>query len=449
MDWIDVVIAAVTAVVAFVVWLLSTALLIWAERRVISKMQTRIGPNRLGPFGLMQVLADGAKLFFKEDMRPANADHRVYALAPAASAIVALTIFAVIPFGGSFDVTLGGEVRTISLQVWDPDIGMLWILAMSSLGVYGITLGGWASGSKYPLLGGVRSSAQMISYELAMSLGLASVFVWTGSLRVSDIVAAQSVPLGSVEVLGTTLQVPAWNILPQIVAFFLFFIAATAEAQRPPFDLPEGEGELVGGFVTEYSGAGFAMFFLGEFMQVISMSAITVTLFLGGPAGPTFGLAEGGNFAQIVAALLGFVYFAMKTMIFVFVFIWFRGTLPRMRYDRLMDLGWRVLLPFGLAWVLATATVVVAREELAQTDLRPIAFGIAAVFLVLFLAGPWLARLFGRGTAGTGGSGGGGGGTSRPSGPGDGPGGRALDEPAAAAREATEERVPDQVGVSS
>lgn len=444
MDWIDVAIAAVTAVVAFVIWLLSTALLIWAERRVISKMQTRIGPNRLGPFGLLQVLADGAKLFFKEDARPSQADGPVFTVAPAASAIVALTIFAVVPFGGSFDVTLGGELRTIDLQVWDPEIGMLWILAMSSLGVYGITLGGWASGSKYPLLGGVRSSAQMISYELAMGLGLAAVFVWTGSLRTSDIVAAQTANLVDAEILGVTLQIPAWNIIPQAVAFLLFFIAATAEAQRPPFDLPEGEGELVGGFVTEYSGAGFAMFFLGEFMQVISMSAITVTLFLGGPAGPTFGLENGPTWQQVIAALLGFLYFALKTSIFVFVFIWFRGTLPRMKYDRLMDLGWKVLLPFGLAWVLATATVVVARQELTAADLRPVAFGLAVVFIVILLGAPYVSRLLGRGDDGGGGGGGAGGGDRGPTDT----SGMALTPSADGAREATDDRVPDRVGVS-
>ena len=444
MDWIDVTIAALTAVVAFVIWLLSTALLIWAERRVISKMQTRIGPNRLGPFGIMQVLADGAKLFFKEDIKPANADRAIHTTAPAASALVALVIFAVVPFGGSFDVTLGGELRTINLQVWDPDVGLLWVLAMSSLGVYGITLGGWSSGSKYALLGGVRSSAQLISYELSMSLGLAAVFVWTGSLRTSDVVAAQSTSLLSAEVLGVTLQIPAWNIIPQVVAFLLFFIAATAEAQRPPFDLPEGEGELVGGFVTEYSGAGFAMFFLGEFMQVISMSAITVTLFLGGPAGPTFGLADGGTGAQIAAALLGTLYFIMKTAIFVFIFIWFRGTLPRMKYDRLMDLGWRVLLPFGLAWVLATATVVVARQELSVSTVRPIALIVALVFVVLLLVGPYLMQLVSRGGDGDGGGGGGGPDDVPPSDT----SGMALTESADAAREATDERVSEQVGVS-
>lgn len=441
MDWIDVLIAAVTAVVAFVIWLLSTALLIWAERRVISKMQTRVGPNRLGPFGLMQVLADGAKLFFKEDIRLANADRAVYNMAPAASAIVALVIFATVPFGGSWNVTLGGELRTISLQVWDPDIGLLWVLAMSSLGVYGITLGGWASGSKYALLGGVRSSAQLISYELSMGLGLAAVFVWTGSLQTSEIVAAQSTSLLSAEILGVTLQIPAWNIVPQIVAFFLFFIAATAEAQRPPFDLPEGEGELVGGFVTEYSGAGFAMFFLGEFMQVISMSAITVTLFLGGPAGPTFGLAEGGAWAQFAAALLGVVYFIMKTSIFVFVFIWFRGTLPRMKYDRLMDLGWRVLLPFGLAWVLATATVVVARQELDAATVRPVALVIALVFIVLLVLGPVILDR----VTGTGDGDGGSGSHDQPRPPGT--GGLTLTSSAQGAKDATDERVPDQVGV--
>ncbi len=355
-------------VAAFTLWILATALTIWGERRLIAKMQTRIGPNRIGPLGVLQTVADGLKLFFKEDIAPSGIDRLVYFAAPIASVVTAIVTFAVIPFGGSF--MLGD--REVTLQVWDPEIGMLWILAMSSIGVYGIVLAGWASGSKYPLLGGVRSSAQMISYELAMGLGLASVFIWVGSLRASDIVAAQA---------GTFIgTIPSWNIFPQLFAFILFFGAAVAEAQRPPFDLPEAEGELVAGFVTEYSGAKFAMFFLGEFMQVITMSAVTVTLFFGGPSGPLFGL-EG----TLAGALLGTVYFALKTFVFVFVFVWLRGTLPRMRYDRLMDLGWKVFLPLGLLWVLATAAIVVAGDTVGQAVLFQIVGIVAALLLALYV----------------------------------------------------------------
>ncbi len=378
MDAIDILITVAVVIAGFAVWLLSTAVFIWGERRIVAKMQSRIGPNRLGPFGMLQTVADGAKLFFKEDIRPVGIDPVVYFAAPAVSAIVALLTIAVIPFGGTFTV---GE-REIALQIWDPEIGMLWILAMSSVAVYGITLGGWSSGSKYSLLGGVRSTAQMISYELALGLGLAAVFVWNGTLQSSEIVAAQSrlLDLGPI-------SVPAWNIVPQLPAFVLFFIAAVAEAERPPFDLPEGEGELVGGFNTEYSGAKFAMFFLAEFMAVITMSAITVTLFLGGPSGPLFGLD--GTFA---GALLGFVYFAIKVFAFMFVFVWLRGTLPRLKYNRLMDLGWKVLLPVGLVWVLATAAIVVAQDALARTDLLRTVFLVAAVLIAIVLVLPLFDR---------------------------------------------------------
>ena len=378
MDLIDIGITVAVVVAGFAIWLLSTAVFIWGERRIVAKMQSRIGPNRLGPFGMLQTIADGAKLFFKEDIRPAGIDPVVYFAAPAASAIIALITFAVIPFGGTFTV---GE-REISLQIWDPEIGMLWILAMGAVAVYGITLGGWASGSKYSLLGGVRSTAQLISYELAMALGLAAVFVWNGTLQSSEIVAAQSrlLELGPI-------SLPTWNILPQMPAFVLFFLSAVAEAERPPFDLPEGEGELVGGFNTEYSGAKFAMFFLAEFMGVITMSAITVTLFFGGPSGPLFGLD--GTF---LGALLGFFYFAIKVFAFMFVFVWLRGTLPRMKYDRLMDLGWKVLLPVGLVWVMATATIVVAQENLARSDVLRAVFLAAAALIAVVLILPLFER---------------------------------------------------------
>jgi NADH-quinone oxidoreductase subunit H len=378
MDAIDFLITLATVVAAFAIWLLSTAVFIWGERRLVSKMQSRLGPNRLGPFGMFQTLADGIKMFFKEDIEPAGVDKVVYYVAPAASAVIALITYAVIPFGNRFTI---GE-REITMQVWDPEIGMLWILAMSSVGVYGIVMAGWSSNSKYSLLGGVRSTAQLVSYELALGLGLAAVFVWNGSMQASTIVDAQR------QVLQVgPLSLPAWNIVPQLPAFALFFIAAVAEAERPPFDLPEGEGELVGGFNTEYSGAKFAMFFLAEFMQVITMSAVTVTLFFGGPAGPVFGL--GGT---VWGALLGFLYFAIKVFIFMFVFVWLRGTLPRLNYNRLMDLGWKVLLPVGLVWVMATATIVVAQENLARPDLIRAVLVAAGVIIGIMLVAPLFDR---------------------------------------------------------
>jgi NADH-quinone oxidoreductase subunit H len=378
MDAVDFLITLAVVVAAFALWLVSTALFIWGERRIVAKMQSRLGPNRLGPLGVLQTLADGIKMFFKEDIEPVNVDRVVYYLAPGASAVVAFMTFAVVPFGGTFTV---GE-REIALQVWDPDIGMLWILAMSSVAVYGVALGGWSSGSKYPLLGAVRSTAQMISYELALSLGLAAVFVWNGTLQASAIVEAQRQVLE----LGP-ISLPAWNVVPQLPAFALFFIAAVAEAERPPFDLPEGEGELVGGFNTEYSGAKFAMFFLAEFMSVITMSAVVVTLFFGGPGGPLFGLD--GTFA---GALLGVLYFAIKVFVFMFVFVWLRGSLPRLKYDRLMDLGWKVLLPIGLVWVLATAAIVVAQETVERGAMLRTLLVAAGVMIAVVLVAPLFER---------------------------------------------------------
>jgi NADH-quinone oxidoreductase subunit H len=252
---------------------------------------------------------------------------------------------------------------------------------MSSLGVYGIFLAGWSSGSKYPLLGGVRSSAQLISYELAMGLSLAAVFIYAGTLQASQIVANQQIPLFE---LGP-IAVPAWHVVPMLPAFVIFFLTSVAETQRPPFDLPEAEGELVAGFHTEYSGAKFAMFFLAEFMNVITFSAVMVTLFFGGPSGPLFGPGW-------LQALLPTVYFIAKVGIFLFVFIWLRGTLPRMRYDRLMDLGWKVLLPLGLFWVLATGFAVVLRTSTDQDTVLRIAGVGAGVALLLYLAAPLLAR---------------------------------------------------------
>ena len=382
-DWLDVVNILIVVVAAFALWLIGTAVLIWGERRVVSWMQSRIGPNRLGPLGILQTIADGAKLFFKEDIAPRAIDKLVYFAAPVISATVALVTFAVIPFGG--EITVGD--RTITLQVWDPPVGILWVLAMGSIGVYGIVLAGWSSGSKYPLLGAVRSSAQMVSYELAMSLGVAAVAIYAGSLRTSEIVGNQAGSLANINipVLGEILGViPPWHIIPMAPAFLLFFLGAIAETQRPPFDLPEAEGELVAGFHTEYSGAKFAMFYLAEFMNVITMSAVMVTLFLGGPNGPLFG-------PDWLRFLLPVAYFLAKVLIFIFVFIWLRATLPRLRYDRLMDLGWKVLLPLGLVWVLLTGFSVVVREAGNRTTVFTFV-GIALVTVaVLYLAAPLFA----------------------------------------------------------
>lgn len=373
MDGVDLLIIVGKAVAAFALWLSGTAVLIWAERRVVAKMQSRVGPNRLGPFGLLQTVADGAKLFFKEDITPSNVDRATYIAAPVMSAVVALVTYAVIPFGGTF--TVAG--REVALQVWDPGIGLLWFLAMSSLGVYGIVLAGWSSGSKYPLLGGVRSSAQMISYELAMGLSMAAVFIYTGSLRASDIVANQQGAL-----LGF---LPAWHVIPMAPAFLIFFTAVIAETQRPPFDLPEAEGELVAGFGTEYTAAKFAMFYLAEFMNVITVSAVTVTLFFGGPSGPLFG-------PDWLRPLLGVAYFVLKVSAFLFVFIWLRASLPRLRYDRLMDLGWRLMLPLSLLWAMATAFAVVLRQSADQATVFKLATGGVAVALLLYIAAPLFAR---------------------------------------------------------
>ncbi|WP_370327339.1 NADH-quinone oxidoreductase subunit H [Euzebya sp.] len=429
-DGWDLLIVLAVVVVGWAYFLLSTAVLIWAERRIVARMQSRLGPNRLGPWGILQTLADGAKFFFKEDILPKGVDKPVYFAAPLVSAIIAMVTFAVIPIGGDF--ALAG--RDISLQIWDPEIGMLWPLATGSLAVYGIVLAGWSSGSKYPLLGGVRSSAQMISYELSMGLAVGAVFIYTGSLRVSDIVAAQqgSLITDSIPILNL---IPAWHLVPMFPAFVLFFIAATAEIQRPPFDLPEAEGELVGGFNTEYSAAKFAMFFLAEFMNVITMSAIIVTMFLGGPSGPV--PAGDGWLATTAQIVLPIVYFTAKVWVFVFIYIWMRGSLPRFRYDRLMTLGWKVMLPLGIAWVFLTGFAVVIRSWARTVDdplptLGTWAAIIIGVAVLLYLVSPLFASREDaevEPAAGSGGSGGGGGGSPVRTDPGTAPGGSQVTEP--------------------
>ncbi len=302
--------------------LLAVAYLTWVERKVIGDIQVRFGPSRVGPFGLLQPIADGIKLMFKEDVVPANADRVIFILAPALSFVPALIVFAVIPFGPSFVIT-------------DVNVGLLYVFAVASLGVYGSVLAGWASNSKYSLLGGLRSSAQMVSYELGLGLSVLGVVMMTGSLSLVDIVEAQK---------GTWLGIlPRWNIFPQFLGFVIFLISSNAELNRAPFDLPEAETELVAGFHTEYSSMKFALFFMAEYANMIAAAALATTLFLGGWRGPL---------------LPPVIWFLLKVFAFIFLFIWVRATLPRFRYDQLMGFGWKVLLPLALANVMFTAAAI-------------------------------------------------------------------------------------------
>jgi NADH-quinone oxidoreductase subunit H len=344
----EVLIVVLKVLVAFAGLLVAVMAMIWFERKVHADMTNRIGPNLAGPFGIFQTLADGVKFFFKEDLVPERADRFVFKLAPYLSLIPAFLTFLIVPIGGQFTEERGGVVRIFGretfLQVADPQVGVLFFLAMSSVAVYGIMLAGWASGSKYPLLGSVRASAQMVSYEAALGLSILAVLLSAGSLSTHAIVAEQA-------------TFGRWNIWTTgVVPFVVFLIAVTAEMNRPPFDLVEAEQELVGGFHTEYSSIRFALFFLAEFMNVVTMSAIIVTLFLGGPNGPSFGPGW-------LQALLPTVWFFAKLIVFLFVFVSFRATLPRFRYDQLMDLGWKVLIPLSLGWFLLLVTVKISRDE--------------------------------------------------------------------------------------
>ena len=329
--------------------LVAVILMVWFERKVIADMQNRLGPNRAGPFGILQTLADGMKLLLKEDLVPERADRVVFKLAPFLSLVPAFVTFAIIPIAGNFNDGNGGRVEILGqetfMQVADPQIGILLFLAMSSIAVYGIMLAGWSSGSKYPLLGSVRATAQMISYEAALGLSVAAVLLFSGSLSTNGIVAEQS---------GFE-----WNLwMTGLVPFVIFTIAGTAELNRPPFDLVEAEQELVGGFHTEYSSFRFAMFYLAEFLNTVTMSAIIVTLFFGGPSGPDFGIT-----GWVSDYVLPFVWFFLKVIVFLIMFVAFRATLPRLRYDQLMDLGWKVLIPLSLGWFLLLVGVKIASDE--------------------------------------------------------------------------------------
>ena len=353
----DLFILAVKVVGVFAALMVTVLVTIWIERRVVAFMQTRVGPNRVGPFGILQSLADGIKLFFKEDVRPTNADKILYGIAPVIMMVPAFLAFTVLPFGLAF-----GNQRA---QLTDLNVGLLFVLAMGSLQVYGIVLAGWASGSNYPLLGAVRSSAQMISYEIAQGLSLVGVFMTAGTLSAAGIVAAQQ----GDPLLGF---IPRWYVIFQFPLFLVFLLAGIAETNRAPFDLPEAESELVGGYHTEYSGVKFALFFLAEYLNIITVSAVATTAFLGGPDGPA---------PDFLPWLWPILWFVAKVFFFIFIFIWLRATLPRLRFDRLMDFGWKVLIPVALAWVAVTAVVLVVDINLP----RPVLLGAIGVLLVLLL----------------------------------------------------------------
>jgi len=315
--------SAVKVLIVFGFVLAGVPLIVWMERKVIGHMQDRIGPQRVGPFGLLQTVADGIKLFFKEDLVPAGADKVVFIIAPALPVITAFLALCVIPFGDT--VTVFG--RQVPLQVTDVNIAVLWILGTTSMGVYGLVLGGWASNSKYPLLGGLRSSAQMISYELAQGISLVSVILMTGTLSLASIVRQQE---------------HLWFIVPQFFAFVIYILCGIAETNRAPFDLAEAETELVAGFHTEFSSMKFALYFLAEYANMMVVSGIAISVFFGGWHGPF---------------LPPVVWFLIKLSLFLFFYVWLRATFPRLRYDQLMAFGWKVLLPASLLNLAVTASV--------------------------------------------------------------------------------------------
>ena len=325
---------------------------IWFERKAVARMQSRFGPNRWGPFGLLTSLADGIKLFFKEPVTPISADRWTYLAAPIVALVPAFLAFAVIPFGDGATV-LGHRVE---FAIADLNIGLLWVLGMGSLAVYGVVLAGWSSGSKYPLIGSIRSSAQMISYEIALSLSLVPVVLTSGSLSLKTIVHSQTGTWGTISwlpaaVAGVGNFIPKWNVVTQAPAFLIFLFAGIAETNRAPFDLPEAETELVAGFHTEYSGIKFAMFFLSEYIHIVTVSAVAVTMFFGGwDTGPLH--------ITFLPWLWPIGAFITKTFAFVFLFVWLRATMPRLRFDKLMTLGWKFLIPASLGWLFFSASVI-------------------------------------------------------------------------------------------
>jgi len=350
----------VKGLLIFVICVVATLLSIWGERRLVARMQQRLGPNRVGKFGLLQSLADGVKLALKEDLIPKTADRIVFVIAPIISVTACFMSFAVIPLSGQ--VNLFGH-KTL-LQLTDLPVGVLYVLAIASVGVYGIVLAGWSSGSTYPLLGGLRSSAQVISYEVAMGLSLVAVFIYSGSMSTSAIIAAQH---------------DWWFCITLFPSFVIYAISMVGETNRAPFDLAEAEGELVGGFHTEYSSLKFALFFLAEYVNIVGVSSLATTLFLGGyHALPGLTFTEnwlGGWFTV--------VWFLAKVVMFFIIFVWLRGTLPRMRYYQFMKFGWKVLIPFSLVWIMIVSTLRVMSQRHTP---RAAVFGVTLGIILLLLA---------------------------------------------------------------
>ena len=361
-------------IATFALLLVAVLFYIWFLRKVIADMQNRIGPDNAGPFGILQSLADGIKLFFKEQSIPRSADKYVFLIAPYLSILPAFLAFSIVPIGGK--VSIAGH--TTYLQLAELPIGVLWLLAMSGLGLYGVLLAGWSSGSKYPLLGSVRASAQLLSYEAAFSLAVVGVLIQSGTLSTRGIVTGQAWTGNWIHGLGQ------WYVRPAIVAFVIFLIAAIAETNHPPFDLVEAEQELVGGFHTEYTGIRFAIFFLAEFMNVITMSAIAVTLFLGGPSGPRLGFLDATS--TINVWVMPVFWFMLKLLVLLYGTVLIRATLPRLRYDQLMDLGWKYMIEVAFLWLMVSGVVVIGRQEgwNLWIVVPAAAVGAVLVYLVLY-----------------------------------------------------------------
>ena len=359
----------VKAVLVLVFLIVNTLLVIWFERRVIGRMQFRPGPNRAGPFGVIQSLTDGLKLLLKEDVTPKNADTFVFFLAPIIACTMAFVSFAIIPMGAM--VSMFGH-RT-PLQLTDTPVAVLLVLAVAGVGVYGIVLGGWSSGSTYPLLGGLRSTAQVISYEIAMGLSLVAVFMYSGSMSTSQIVASQK---------------SLWFILPAFFSFLVYVVTMVGETNRLPFDLAEGDGELGGGFHTEYSSLKWAMFFLGEYLNMFTVSALATTMFLGGwQAPPGIAAINDGMFNQ---GYWGLLWFVIKLWLFIFFFVWLRGTLVRVRYDQFMRFGWKFLIPVTMVWVVSVAFIRGAQLAFFGDNVRTATVIVIGVIATVALAAAWV-----------------------------------------------------------
>lgn len=359
----------IKALLIFVYLMLSVVVVIWFERRVIGVMQQRPGPNRFGPLGLGQTLADGFKLVWKETIVPAQADKKTYHLAPILAGSCAFIAFSIIPMGGT--VSMFGHQTP--LQLTDSPVAVLLVLAAAGVSAYGFVLAGWSSGSPYPLLGGLRSTAQVISYEIAMGLSLIAVFLYAGSMSTSSIVAAQA---------------NMWFVIPAIFSFVVYLICMVGETNRLPFDLAEGEGELVGGYHTEYAGMGFGMFFLGEYVNMFTVAGLASTLFLGGPAAPP-GIAAIGD-GMLNGGWWGVLWMTIKLWLMMFFFVWLRGSLPRTRYDQFMRFGWKVLIPATLVWVMAVIFIRAAQLQFLGENTLFMTMLVVGVVAVIALAAAWI-----------------------------------------------------------